>query len=343
VPGAPYDFLPTFTPTAYYNLNFTVFSTQTPLANATVVLIYPDKTKTVTGSTDATGKVGFRISDKGGYTAKFSHTSIVSSAGNPLYNNYDVSNGNNNYTVILDAGSVTLVAQSPVKVSFTSKAADYNYYIVYSNPGGMKRKIEPNMGRYHNVQELTAFSPAFIDAPGSSITVKVSLPNFWHGEDLSPVRHYNLEIYAGPYPCLGNPGFPLPVYWGACADWLFSTKTASAVIFSPTTGTIQTNTMQLFVQNVQMTNVCMEVDKYEYYIGGQWVDHAFYGGVPDYKVNGASEYVEGYHCFMNSNSFPISLGYPGYTGTSATKGRLTLRFFDNESNSTIIKAVLQSQ
>jgi hypothetical protein len=339
VPGAPYDNLPTFTPTAYYNVNFTVFSTQTPLANATVVLVYPDAIKTVIATTNEDGKTNFKVSVKGNYTAKFLHTSIAGSAGSPLYNSYTVTNGNNDYTIILDAGSVTLVAQSPVKVSFTAAAADYIYYIVYSNAGGMKRKIEANMGRYHSVQNLTTFSPAIIDAPGSSITVKISLPNFWHGEDLWPMRYYNLEISTYPYPGMGNAGSP--GYWGAYADWLFSTKTASAIIFSPSTGTIQT-TMQLFVQNVQMTNVCMEVEKYEYFIGGQWIDHAFYGGEPDYKVNGASEYVEGKHCFLNSSNFPIMLGYPGYTGTSATKGRLTLRFFDNATNATIIKAYIQS-
>jgi hypothetical protein len=334
-PGAPYDAVLTATPTPHYNLSFLVLSTQTPLAGATVVLVYPDATRTVISKTDTDGKVNFKISENGSYTAMVSHPSISFSNYYPLYNNYDVNNGSNSYTIIIDQGTVNIVPKTPNNISFTAAAKDYDYFMTYQNAGGMKRRIEPNLnGRYFSVRNFTTCIPTYIDAPGTSLTIKISLPRFWHGDDNMPVNYYCFEITASPLYYIDECPY-------AYADWLLGTKTAAAVTYDPYYGRLST-TIQLTVQNITMTNVCLKINKYEYYIAGQWVDHSYYGGTADYKIAGVSEDVSEERCLLNANNFQVSIGYPGYSGTSSTKGRLTLDFLDKTSGVLITRAIIQN-
>jgi hypothetical protein len=85
----------------------------------------------------------------------------------------------------------------------------------------------------------------------------------------------------------------------------------------------------------------MEVDKYEYYIGGQWVDHSYYGGTANYMINGYSAETTEKYCLLGT-SLIVTLGYPGYSGGGSTKARLTLDFVDRNTDSRIIQAVIQT-
>jgi hypothetical protein len=339
VPGAPYDFLPTFTPTAYYNVNFTVYSTQTPLANATVVLIYPDKTKTITGTTNADGRAGFKVSDAGAYTLYLSHSTIQDSAAYPIYNDYNVSNGTNDFTVNVDTGSLTLIAHSPSMMTYGSQGGDYIYYLKYD--GTMKRKILPfkSYGMWvTGVYDRTTFIPEYIDSPGTSITVKITLPKYFHQNDEYPKFDFAVCLNTNVITGLGmNSAFAIRP--NPSADWLFNTKLASAVVYDPSSGRIRTS-LQLFTANININNVCVKINKYEYFIGGQWVDHAYYGGEAEYKVNGFSADANERYCLMGT-TFYVELGYPGYSG-SAAKGRLTLDFVDRNDDSRIIQAVIEN-
>jgi hypothetical protein len=340
-PGAPYDAVLTATPTPHYNLSFTIMSTQTPLAGATVVLIYPDATRTVIGKTDTDGKVNFKVSDSGGYTANIKHTSIPGSDIYPIFNTYNVNNGTNDYLINVDTGSLTLVAQNPYSISYTAQGGDYNFYLKYT--GTMKRKITASMGYgmwVNGVYDLTTFIPAYIDAPGTSMCVKITLPKYFHQNDLYPQFNFSVNLNTNVVLGVGMIS-AFNYYTNIYADWLFSTKTATAVTYDPYYGRIST-TMQLFVKNIDITKVCMRVNKYEYFIGGQLVDHSYYSGTADYKINGYSADVDGTHCFLGASNFSVSLGYPGYSGSASTHARLTLDFVDRNDDSRIIQAVIEN-
>jgi hypothetical protein len=340
-PGLPYDYVPPPTATPLYNIGFTVISTQVPLVNANISLVYPDATRTITGTTNAEGYVNFQVTEKGSYTANLSHPSIYFSSNYPLYNNYDVVNGSNENIIYVDAGSLTLVSQNPNNISYTAAAGIYDYAIIYSNTQGLKRKVVPNLnGRYCTACPFITFIPPYIDTPGTSLTVKVSLPKYWVWDTSAPLFFYNLEISTSIPSSLGYPGGG-PTYWGGAANWFFSCVASATVLYASSTGTLST-TMHFTISNIDITTVCVKIDKYEYLIGSNWVDASYYGGVPDYKIAGISQDFYGRHCFPNSNNFTFSLGFPGYSATSSTKARATLSFMDRDDNTILNTIIIQN-
>lgn len=261
-----------------------------------------------------------------------------------MFNNYEIKNGNNEFTIITDIGSLTLMAQNPNSISYTALGGDYVYYVKYL--GTMKRKIQVTSGYgmwYCGINTLTTYVPPYIDSPGNSIAVIVTLPKYFQyridyltGKPafflaLNPINYQDMLGYDKSSPFN---------YRNIYADFLFMTKTASAVIYDRYYGRIATN-LQFFTQNVNTKNICVKVNKYEYKIGGQWVDHTYYGGVPDYKVGGTSNDVYGMRCGMGG-TVNFSLGYPGYSATGSTNGRLTLDFIDRTDNSLMLQAIIES-